>query len=101
MFKLSKTKIAFIAILAVNFIITSCQTVEEFVPTKTDSIKSAKIQAVALSEGFEVGSTSPKTAYDVAPAGSSSGDNVTLQAKSWNLFDALIANSASDVKAGS
>jgi hypothetical protein len=100
MFKLSKTKIAFIAILAVNLVITSCQTVEEFIPTKTDSIKSARIQAVALSEGFEVGSTSPKTAYDVAPTGSSSGDNVTLQAKSWNLFDALIANSASDVKAG-
>jgi hypothetical protein len=101
MFQLSKTKIAFIAILAVNFIITSCQTVEEFVPTKTDSIKSARIQAVALSEGFEVGSTSPKTAYDVAPTGSSSGDNVTLQAKSWNLFDALIANSTADIKAGS
>ncbi len=100
MLQLSKFKIAFIAIFTASFIITSCQSVEEFVPTKTDSTKSARIQALALSEGFEVGSTSPKTAYDVAPTGSSSGDNVTLQAKSWNLYDALIANSTADVKAG-
>jgi hypothetical protein len=57
--------------------------------------------AVSLSEGFEVGGTSPKTAYDVAPAGSSSGDNVTLQSKSWNLYDALIGNLSGDRKAGS
>jgi hypothetical protein len=101
MLQLSKFKIAFITTFAVASVFVSCQSVEEFVPAKTDSVSSARVQAVALSEGFEVGSTSPKTAYDVSPTGSSSGDNVTLQAKSWNLFDALIANSSSDKKAGS
>ena len=57
-------------------------------------------RAVSLTEGFEVGSTSPKSAYDVAPAGTSGGDDVTLQAKSWNLFDALIGNTTADKKAG-
>lgn len=57
--------------------------------------------AVALSEGFEVGTTSPKTAYDVAPAGSSSGDNVTLQTKPWNIYNGIIGNLAADKKTGS
>lgn len=56
---------------------------------------------ITLSEDFEVGSTSPKTAYDVSPSGSSGGDNVTLHSKSWNMFDALIGNLSSDLKAGS
>jgi hypothetical protein len=57
--------------------------------------------AVSASEGFEVGSTSPKTAYDVAPTGSSSGDNVTLSGKSWNMYDALVGNLSADLKNGS
>ena len=55
---------------------------------------------VSLSQTFEVGSTSPKTAYDVSPTGSSSGDNVTLNGNSWNMYDALIGNSSSDLKTG-
>jgi hypothetical protein len=58
------------------------------------------IQSVSASEGFEVGASSPKTAYDVSPTGSSSGDNVTLQGKSWNMFDALIGNLSGDLKSG-
>ncbi len=59
------------------------------------------LTAVSLSEDFEVGSTSPKTAYDVSPTGSTSGDNVTLHNKSWNMFDALIGNLSGDLKNGS
>jgi hypothetical protein len=59
-----------------------------------------KTQAVTLNQGFEVGSTSPKSAYDVAPAGSSGGDNVTINGTSWNLYDALIGNTAADRKVG-
>jgi hypothetical protein len=58
------------------------------------------LTSVSLAESFEVGSSSPKTAYDVSPAGSSSGDNVTLQSKSWNMFDALIGNLSGDLKSG-
>ncbi|HEY9007492.1 hydrolase [Ohtaekwangia sp.] len=71
----------------------------------TDATRStnatAALTAVSLSEGFEVGGTSPKTAYDVSPTGSSSGDNVTLQSKSWNMYDALIGNLSGDLKSGS
>jgi hypothetical protein len=67
---------------------------------ETDASLSVSIQSVSLSEGFEVGGTSPKTAYDVSPTGSSSGDNVTLQSKSWNMYDALIGNLAGDLKTG-
>ena len=95
-----KLKISFVAALTLDSILTSCHSIDEVIPTNSSQTKSARIQAVALTEGFEVGSTSPKTAYDVAPAGSSSGDNVTLQAKSWNLYDGLIANSTSDKKSG-
>jgi len=59
------------------------------------------IESISASEDFEVGATSPKTAYDVAPSGSSSGDNVTLRSKSWNMYDALIGNLAADLKNGS
>jgi hypothetical protein len=100
MFQFPKIKSSFIAILTIGSILTSCHSIDEVIPTKSDSAKSARVQAVVLTEGFEVGTTSPKTAYDVAPTGSSSGDNATLQAKSWNLFDGLIANSTSDKKAG-
>jgi hypothetical protein len=69
----------------------------------TESITGTKLHtdAVSLTQGFEVGATSPKTAYDVTPTGSSSGDNVTLSGNSWNMFDALIGNLAGDLKAGS
>lgn len=100
MFHFSKIKSSFIALLTIGAMLTSCHSVDELVPTSSNQSKSAKIQAIALTEGFEVGATSPKTAYDVAPTGSSSGDNVTLQAKSWNLYDALIGNSTADKKAG-
>jgi hypothetical protein len=63
--------------------------------------KAASVISVSLAEGFEVGSTSPKTAYDVSPTGSSSGDNVTLSGNSWNMYDALIGNLSGDLKAGS
>lgn len=80
----------------------SCQPADDFVATPVSAAASrARAQAVALTEGFEVGATSPKTVYDVAPTGSASGDNVTLQARNWNLYDALIANSSADRKAGS
>ncbi|WP_184542944.1 hydrolase [Mucilaginibacter sp. FT3.2] len=65
------------------------------------SVSKLKTEAVSLTQGFEVGSTSPKTAYDVSPTGSSSGDNVTLSGNSWNMYDALIGNLAGDLKAGS
>ena len=63
--------------------------------------KAASAVSISLAEGFEVGSTSPKTAYDVSPTGSSSGDNVTISGNSWNLYDALIGNLSGDLKAGS
>ncbi|MCZ4242860.1 hypothetical protein [Pedobacter punctiformis] len=70
--------------------------------TKSLGVASANAAlAVQTVENFEVGSTSPKTAYDVSPAGSASGDDVTLNGKSWNLFDALIGNLAADKKNGS
>ncbi|WP_208094474.1 hypothetical protein [Mucilaginibacter agri] len=68
---------------------------------KINAVKATKTMAISASEGFEVGSTSPKTAYDVSPTGSSSGDNVTLSGKSWNMYDALVGNLAADLKAGS
>lgn len=71
------------------------------IPAVNKSAINIKASAVSLSEDFEVGATSPKTAYDVAPTGSSSGDNVTLHSKSWNMFDALIGNLSTDIKDGS
>ncbi|OOQ62296.1 hydrolase [Mucilaginibacter pedocola] len=82
---------------------SSCQKNESL---KTDApaveaASSLQTAAVSLTQGFEVGSTSPKTAYDVSPTGSSSGDNVTLSGNSWNMYDALIGNLSGDKKAGS
>lgn len=58
------------------------------------------LTSIQTVEGFEVGATSPKASYDVAPAGSSAGDNVTLSGKSWNLYETLIGNLATDKKSG-
>ncbi|MFY7909115.1 MAG: hydrolase [Emticicia sp.] len=106
MLHISKLKHYFIVSLALGGLLISCREDMQVVspPTAIQSTtirSSARVAAVALTEGFEVGATSPKTAYDVAPTGSSSGDNVTLQAKSWNLYDAVIGNLAADKKAGS
>jgi len=68
---------------------------------KQNSAVVSAVQTVTLNEDFEVGATSPKTAYDVSPTGSGSGDNVTLHSKSWNMYDALIGNLSGDLKAGS
>ncbi|MDJ1483741.1 hydrolase [Cytophagaceae bacterium YF14B1] len=88
--------------LLTGLIVTSCTpelaNVQIHPPVDDTSISAA---AVSLSQGFEVGTTSPKTAYDVSPTGSSSGDNVTLQSNSWNLYDALIGNLSGDLKSGS
>jgi hypothetical protein len=96
-----KTKFSIIAILTIGSLLTSCHSIDEVVPSDSSKTKSSKVLAVSLTQGFEVGASSPKTAYDVSPSGSSSGDNVTLQSKSWNMFDALIGNSSADLKAGS
>lgn len=74
---------------------------ENTLPKSALKAATAQIQSVSLSEGFEVGSSSPKTAYDVSPTGSASGDDVTLSGKSWNLYDAVIGNLSADKKAGS
>lgn len=89
--------------LLAGSLLVGCHTNVDLAPAVDNmtSVHSARLQAVSMSEGFEVGSTSPKTAYDVAPTGSSSGDNVTLQAKSWNLYDVVIGNLSGDLKAGS
>ncbi|QJW91478.1 hydrolase [Spirosoma taeanense] len=92
----------YVACLVTGSLAVACHSLEGTEPVgQTARLRSARIQSVSLSEGFEVGTSSPKTAYDVSPAGSSSGDNVTLQAKSWNLYDALIGNTTADLKAGS
>lgn len=102
---------SFAAVCAAGLFMVSCS--DNFVTENANNIKasgetvaatdalSVSIQSVSLSEGFEVGGSSPKTAYDVSPAGSSSGDNVTLQSKSWNMYDALVGNLTGDLKAGS
>ncbi|AUD00617.1 hydrolase [Spirosoma pollinicola] len=98
----SKTRTIYVSCLIAGSMLVGCHSFSELTPTvdTSDLIRSARLQAVSLSEGFEVGSTNPKTAYDVSPAGSSSGDNVTLQTKSWNLYDAVIGNLSGDLKAG-
>ncbi|GGH07987.1 hypothetical protein [Mucilaginibacter phyllosphaerae] len=101
----TKLKLPIVVAMAAGLLITGCQKAESVKLAGTDAVVSAKgnlkTDAVSLTEGFEVGSTSPKTAYDVSPTGSSSGDNVTLSGKSWNLYDALIGNLAADQRAGS
>ena len=106
-----KSIVSFAAMLIVSWLAISCQ--DNFVtegfkktdantdPISNATISAASIASVSLTEGFEVGGTSPKTAYDVSPSGSSSGDNVTLQTKSWNMYDALIGNLSGDKKSGS
>ena len=102
MFQSIRLKALYVSAVLLAFAV-GCQPVDPVTPTTSDvpSLRSARTLAVSLSEGFEVGSTSPKTAYDVSPTGSSSGDNVTLQGKSWNLYDALIGNLSGDLKSGS
>jgi len=82
--------------------ILGCQPVQDpsLLPA-SHPLSGARALAVSLTEGFDVGTTSPKTAYDVSPAGSASGDNVTLQAKSWNLYDGVIGNLSADKRVGS
>lgn len=89
-----------------GLLFTSCKkdntySVPEQVSVAKGKNLTSAFPSVIVSEDFEVGSTSPKTAYDVAPSGSPSGDNVTLQSKSWNMYDALIGNLAADKKSGS
>ncbi len=87
--------------LAATLLLANCThqlTPESVSPEPAATTASARIATVVLSEGFESGT---KSAYDVSPAGSSGGDNVTLQGNSWNLYDALIGNLSGDKKAGS
>lgn len=97
-----------LAFVAAGFMAVGCQKANEPVADKATEAavqatagRTIKTDAVSLTQGFEVGATSPKTAYDVSPAGSASGDNVTLSSNQWNLFDALIGNLAADQKNGS
>ncbi len=84
-------------------LLVGCHSFDGLTPTlqPTPSAGSAKLLAVSLTEGFEVGTTSPKGSYDISPTGSASGDNVTLPSGSWNLYDALIGNLSGDRRAGS
>ncbi|WP_374951172.1 hypothetical protein [Mucilaginibacter sp.] len=100
----NKIKLSALVLAAAGSLFTSCQKSEGVkapVASATVAGNSVQVQSVSLTQGFEVGSTSPKTAYDVSPTGSSSGDNVTLSGNSWNLYDALIGNLTADIKAGS
>ncbi|MFD1819042.1 hypothetical protein SAMN04515674_111145 [Pseudarcicella hirudinis] len=101
MLSFSKFKYSFVAFALAGSFLVGCHKTDDLNPTTNPVRSSGRTAAVSLTEGFEVGSTSPKTAYDVAPAGSSSGDNVTLQGKSWNMYDALVGNLSADLKAGS
>jgi hypothetical protein len=99
----SKFKLPLLSIAVAGLMATGCQKSENLKmdALATETAATLKTDAVTLTQGFEVGATSPKTAYDVSPTGSSSGDNVTLSGNSWNLYDALIGNLAGDKKAGS
>jgi hypothetical protein len=105
MLKFTNSRLLFVAAAFSGMLLMGCQKSAnpptQSTDPKTESAKNLKTAAVSLTQGFEVGSTSPKTAYDVAPAGTSGGDNVTLSGSSWNLFDALIGNLAADQRAGS
>ncbi len=101
---MSKTpfRILFLLSVATASLIISCKkSVNPVMPQTESAVRQAVTESVTLNEDFEVGTTSPKTAYDVAPTGSSAGDNVTLHANSWNLYDALVGNLAADLKVGS
>jgi hypothetical protein len=106
MLKFTNSRLLFAALAFAGALTSGCQKnssqpVQNAADNKTVSVTKLKIQAVSLTQGFEVGATSPKTAYDVSPTGSASGDNVTLSGSSWNMYDALIGNLAGDLKAGS
>lgn len=101
MLKFSKFKSLYVACVVTGALLVGCHSLNELTPVVNVASGSARLLAVSVSEGFEVGSTSPKTAYDVAPTGSASGDNVTLPSGSWNLYDALVGNLSGDKKAGS
>jgi hypothetical protein len=105
MLKFTNSGLLFVASALSGMLLMGCQKSASLsaqnTDVKTESTPKLKTDAVSLTQGFEVGSTSPKTAYDVAPAGTSGGDNVTLSGSSWNLFDALIGNLAADQRAGS
>lgn len=105
MFHFHYKKYSGLALMAVSICFMSCQKLLLNPIPKPEGEETysaiAFTQSISLSEGFEVGSTSPKTAYDVSPAGNSSGDNVTLQSNLWNMYDALIGNLSADKKAGS
>ncbi|MEO7212207.1 hypothetical protein [Mucilaginibacter sp.] len=97
-----KAKFSLLLLATAGVLATGCQKNEGVKTEKADTETVAlKTDAVTLTQGFEVGATSPKTAYDVSPTGSSSGDNVTLSGNSWNVYDALIGNLAADKRAGS
>lgn len=105
--KFSHFRLPLFSLAAAALMVAGCQKTEGLkteTPTSATAAQNAatlRTQAVSLTQGFEVGSTSPKTAYDVSPTGSATGDNVTLSGNSWNLFDALIGNLSADKKAGS
>jgi hypothetical protein len=106
MLKFTNPRLLFVATAMAGMLVTGCQKngtppAQNTNDVKTETAKTIKTLAVSLTQGFEVGSTSPKTAYDVSPTGSSSGDNVTLSGSSWNMYDALIGNLSTDQKAGS
>ena len=105
MLKFTNSRLLLVATVAFGLLTSSCQKnntpAAQTNGSQLESAKTIKTLAVSLTQGFEVGSTSPKTAYDVSPTGSSSGDNVTLSGNSWNMYDALIGNLSADLKAGS
>jgi hypothetical protein len=109
MLRRSKPILSVVLVSFVGFLVSRCSEMYLHQPdtpvaasltTSSNSMVTALTASVVLTEDFEVGASSPKTAYDVAPTGSSSGDNVTLHGKSWNMFDALIGNLSGDLKHG-
>ncbi|WP_020605300.1 hypothetical protein [Spirosoma spitsbergense] len=103
MFQFGKFRRLYVAVAVAGSLLVGCHSLNELTPSVGNGavMGSARAAAaVSLSEGFEVGSTSPKTAYDVSPTGSASGDNVTLPSGSWNLYDGLVGNLSGDLKAG-
>lgn len=92
-----------VAFAVFGSLLVGCHSLNELTPgTGAEAVVSSAraAAAVSLSEGFEVGSASPKTAYDISPTGSASGDNVTLPSGSWNLYDGVVGNLSSDRKVG-
>jgi len=108
MFKRVKPILSVVVVCFVGFLVSRCSEMYLQQPNKSAAVllstsANSLVTALAtsvLTEDFEVGATSLKTAYDVAPSASSSGDNVTLHSKSWNMFDALIGNLAGDLRNG-